>query len=83
MSSATEPSDSGPSGLCRNKQSAKLQRRGERRATISEEVGGVYDVKVLYRGYVQLTNTKNSKTNVYTYSSDLISQSEHTTKYVL
>ena len=44
-----------------------LQRRGERRATINEEVGGVYDVKVLYRGYVQLTNTKNSKTNVYTF----------------
>jgi len=44
-----------------------LQRRGERRATINEEVGGVYDVNVLYRGYVQLTNTKNSKTNVYTF----------------
>ena len=27
--------------------------------TINEEVGGVYDVNVLYRGYVQLTNTKN------------------------
>jgi len=24
-------------------------------------------VNVLYRGYVQLTNTKNSKTNVYTF----------------
>ena len=47
--------------------SVQLQRRGERRATINEEVGGVYDVKVLYRGYVQLTNTKNSKTNVYTF----------------
>ena len=44
-----------------------LQRRGERRATINEEVGGVYDVNVLYRGYVKLTNTKNSKTNVYTF----------------
>ena len=43
---------------------SSLQRRGVRRATINEEVGGVYDVKVLY-------------------SSDLISQSEHTTKYVL
>ena len=46
---------------------SKLQRRGERRATINEEMGGVYDVNVLYRGYVQLTNTKNSKTNVYTF----------------
>jgi len=28
-----------------------LQRRGERRATINEEMGGVYDdVNVLYRG---------------------------------
>ena len=47
--------------------SSILQRRGERRATINEEVGGVYDVNVLYRGYVVLTNTKNSKTNVYTF----------------
>ena len=47
--------------------SRKLQRRGERRATINEEMGGVYDVNVLYRGYVQLTNTKNSKTHVYTF----------------
>ena len=44
-----------------------LQRRGERRATINEEMGGVYDVNVLYRGYVQLTSTKNSKTNVYSF----------------
>jgi len=38
-----------------------LQRRGERRATINKEMGGVYDVDVLYRVYVQLTNTKIQK----------------------
>jgi len=31
-----------------------LQRRGERRATINEELFGVYDVYVVYRGQFKL-----------------------------